>query len=38
MVDPVKELIAIFMALYEPFASQGPGEEYWSIVCQALID
>ena len=38
MVDPIKELIGIFMAQYEPFGSPGAGEEYWSLVCQALID
>ncbi len=38
MIDPVKELIGIFMAQYEPFDFEGLGHEYWSLVCQALID
>jgi len=38
MIDPVKELIGIFMAQYEPFDYEGLGHEYWSLVCQALID
>jgi CubicO group peptidase (beta-lactamase class C family) len=38
MVDPARELIGIFMAQYEPFSYEGLGDEYWSLVCQALID
>ena len=38
MVDPVKELIGIFMAQYEPFAFEGVGDEYLSLVCQAVMD
>ncbi len=38
MVDPVKELIGIFMAQYEPFAFEGVADEYWSLVCRAVMD
>jgi len=38
MIDPVKELIGIFMSQSEPFAFEGIGNEYWSLVHQALID
>ena len=38
MIDPVKELIGIFMSQHEPFAFEGIGDEYWSLVHQALID
>lgn len=38
VVDPVEELIGIFMAQYEPFAFGGLADEYWSLVCQSLID
>ena len=38
-VDPVKELIGIFMAHLEPFDYEGLGGEYWSLVCrEVLID
>ncbi len=36
-IDPVKELIGIFMSQLEPRASTSAGREYWSLVCQALI-
>ncbi len=38
MVESSKDLTAIFMAQYEPFDFEGLGDEYWSLVCQALID
>jgi CubicO group peptidase (beta-lactamase class C family) len=38
MIDPAKELIGIFMTQCEPFAYEGLGDEYWSLVCQALDD
>ena len=38
MVDPVNELIGIFMAQYEPFAFEGVADEYWSLVCRAVMD
>jgi CubicO group peptidase (beta-lactamase class C family) len=37
-VDPAKELIAVFMVQLEPRAFRPLGDEYWSLVCQALID
>ncbi len=37
-IDPVKELIGIFLAQYEPFGSDGLGEGYWSFVHRALMD
>lgn len=37
-VDPVKELIGIFMVQAEPFAFEGISAEFRSLVCQALID
>ncbi len=38
MIDPVKELIGIYLSQHQPFAFEGIGDEYWSLVCQALID
>ena len=37
-IDPVNELTGIFMSQLEPRASVSAGREYWSLVCQALID
>jgi CubicO group peptidase (beta-lactamase class C family) len=37
-VDPVKELSGIFMVQYQPFAFVSVGEEFWSLVLQAVID
>jgi len=38
-IDPVTELIGIFMAQLEPRPSlKSLGREYWPLVCQALID
>ena len=38
-IDPVTELSGIFMVQLEPRPSlRSPGREYWSLVCQALID
>jgi CubicO group peptidase (beta-lactamase class C family) len=37
-VDPTKELSGIFMVQYQPFAFVSVGEEFWSLVCQALTD
>ncbi len=38
MVDPVKDLIGIYMTQREPFAPENLGNAYWSLVCRALID
>lgn len=38
VVDPVEELIGIFMAQYEPFGFGSLADEFWSLVCQSLID
>jgi len=37
-VDPVKELSGIFMVQYQPFAFVSVGEEFWSLVLQAVTD
>jgi CubicO group peptidase (beta-lactamase class C family) len=37
-VDPVKQLIGIFMAQHEPFAFEGIGTGLRSLVCQAVTD
>jgi CubicO group peptidase (beta-lactamase class C family) len=37
-IDPVKELIGMFMSQLEPRAPTSAGREYWSLVCQAVID
>ena len=37
-IDPVKELTGIFMSQLEPRASVSAGREYWSLVCEALVD
>jgi CubicO group peptidase (beta-lactamase class C family) len=38
-IDPVTELIGIFMAQLEPRPSlRSLGREYWPLVCQALVD
>ena len=38
-VDPVRHLSAIYMVQLEPRRSlTSPGREYWSLVCQAVID
>jgi CubicO group peptidase (beta-lactamase class C family) len=37
-VDPVKQLIGIFMAQHEPFAFEGIGTKLRSLVCRALTD
>jgi hypothetical protein len=38
VVDPVEELMGIFVAQHEPFAFGGLADEYWSLVCRSLID
>ena len=37
-IDPGRELIGIFMSQREPRPFRSVGQEYWSLVCQALID
>ncbi len=37
-IDPVKDLSGIFLSQLEPRASVSAGREYWSLVCEALID
>jgi len=37
-IDPVKELSGIFMVQYQPFAFVSVGEEFWSLVLQAVTD
>ena len=37
MVDPIEDLIGLFLAQREPFAPEGLGNAYWSLICQALI-
>ena len=38
-IDPVTELIGIFMAQLRPRPSlKSPGREYWPLVCQAVVD
>ena len=36
--DPVTETLGIFMVQSLPWAFVGPAEEFWSLVCQAVID
>ena len=37
-IDPVMEVIGIFMSQSEPFAFEGIGTGFRSLVCQALAD
>jgi CubicO group peptidase (beta-lactamase class C family) len=37
-IDPVKEMSGIFMVQAAPFAFVSLAEEFWSLVCQAVID
>ena len=37
-IDPVKEMSGIFMVQAAPFAFASLAEEFWSLVCQAVID
>ena len=37
-IDPVKSLIGLFLAQYEPFDWGAIGDRYWSLVCEAATD
>jgi Beta-lactamase class C and other penicillin binding proteins len=37
-IDPAHDLSASFMVQSQPFAFVGVAEDFWSLVCQALVD